>query len=189
MSPPRHKLESQFALSAKDILDVIMRHNRCLIGVRGAIAEEHLRRILDGLQQRKVIEAFEQIDRDGYPDFEVLYSGEAFLIECKNVEKAKTQSPSERITVDFQRTRNQRLGPERRFYKPDEFHVLAACLWNRTGHWSFAYVATEHLPRHPRYGDRVYNRVVVPLVDDLLEAPWNESLSGVLDQLISDSPY
>ncbi len=184
MSPPRHELESQFGLSARDILDVIRQHNRCLISVRGAIAEEHLRRILERLQQRKVIETFAQIDRDGYPDFEVRYSGQTFLIECKNVEKAKRRSPSERITVDFQRTRNQRLGLERRFYKPDEFHVLAACLWNRTGRWSFVYAPTGRLPRHPRYGDRLYNRVVVPLADDHLDAPWSESLTDVLDELV-----
>ncbi len=184
MGPTHHELESQFALSAREILDVIRRHNRCLIAVRGAIAEEHLRRILDDLQRRNSIEGFEQIDQDGRPDFEVRYSGQTFLIECKNVEKPKTQSRSGRITVDFQRTRNQRLGPEHRFYRPDEFHVLAACLWNRIGRWSFVYVATELLPRHPRHSDRVYNRVVVPLADNRLDEPWSESLIGVLGQLV-----
>lgn len=130
-----------------------------------------------------MIEGFDQMDRDGYPDFEVRYGDQTFLVECKNVEKPKTQSPSERITVDFQRTRNQRLGPERRFYRPDEFHILAACLWNRTGHWAFVYIATRNLPQHPRYSDRIYNRVVVPLTADGLDHPWSESLTDILDQL------
>ena len=185
MSPPPHELESQFGLPASDILNVIKQHNRCLISVRGAIAEEHLRRGLVQLQQQRAIEGFEQMDRDGYPDFEVRFSGQTFLIECKNVEKQKTQSPNERITVDFQRTRNQRLGPERRFYKPDEFDILAACLWNRTGRWTFVYVATKHLPQHPLYSDRIYNRVVVPLADDRPASPWSESLTDILDQLMS----
>ena len=121
------------------------RRNRTLISVRGAIAEVHLRRVLIRLKEEGIISEYEEFDRDGHRDFAVVYQANRFLIECKNAEKEKPRKTpgASPITVDFQRTRNQQRGPQYRFYAPDEFHVLAACLWNRTGRWEFVYIATK----------------------------------------------
>ena len=176
-----HPLEIEFSLSAREILDVILRRNRCHINVRGAVAEYHLFRLLTSYRNDGLIDDFEDFDRNGYPDLAVPYRGRTFLIECKNVEKAKSESS--RFTVDFQRTRNPIGRPQYRFYTPDEFHILAACLWNRTGRWEFAYVATVDLPRHSSYPDRLSNRVAIPIENGRIVTPWSTNLLDILHRL------
>jgi hypothetical protein len=188
-----HALEEEFGLPAAEILDTINRRNRCKIAVRGAIAEAHLIRRLGELQRRGAIGGFEDFDRDGYPDVRVDLSGRSFLVECKNVQKEGLQDTGGRapprrrgrtpappsITVDFQRTRAPIGHPELRYYAPDEFQVLAACLWNRTQQWDFLIVATRDLPRHATYRDRLATRVVVG------EPPgvWTDDLAALLRTL------
>lgn len=184
----KHPLEQAFELSAYEILDVILNRNRCLIAVRGAIAEEHLKRKLQFLKAEGQIEDFEEYDKDGQPDFVIFLIEQRFRLECKNVEKQKGHK--EEITIDFQRTRaptgarNPNVGREGRYYKPEEFEVLAACLWNRTGKWTYVFVATKDLPRHSEFPDRLSNRVTVPLHADSLSEPWSHSLVDVLKHLI-----
>lgn len=180
-----HEIEVAFGLSAQEVLEIILNRNRCLIAVRGAVAEEHLRRQLQQLRATNAIDDSEVIDQDGQPDFKVFYRGRSFLIECKNVEKEKKTKKD--VTVDFQRTRNQKNDPGARFYKPEEFDVLAACLWNRTRQWKFAYVSTRDLPRHPKYPDRQSNRVTIPILNGSLSGAWRFSLTDILDRIISSS--
>jgi hypothetical protein len=145
-----HELEREFGLNAVEILDVINNRNRCKIAVRGAIAEAHLLRHLRELESAAVIERFEDYDIDGFPDCRAYYRGRSFLIECKNVEKPKPRKrapESDPVTIDFQRTRNPIDKPWERFYLPDEFQIVAACLWNRTGIWNSRFAATADLPR------------------------------------------
>src|SRR4051794_25979908 len=158
-----HELEAEFGLPAHEILDTINGRNRCKIAVRGAVAERHLIRLLDHLKQRGQIDGYEDFDVDGQPDIRVDVGGRSYFIECKNVEKEKPRKrgPSPSITVDFQRTRAPIGHPELRYYAPDEFHVLAACLWNRTQQWQFLFAATRDLPRQPKYLDRLSPKVVV----------------------------
>jgi hypothetical protein len=80
------------------------------------------------------------------------------------------------ITVDFQRTRAPIGHPGLRYYAPDEFHVLAVCLWNRTQQWGFVFVATRDLPRHATYRDRLASKVTVG------EPPgiWTDDLAALL---------
>lgn len=182
-----HPLEEAFQLSAHEILNVIQSRNRCLIAVRGAVAEEHLCRELARLEAKGIIQDFTVKDKDGQPDFTVYYGGQSFEVECKNVEKEKRNKLD--ITIDFKRTRNPTgsrnpsVGAEGRFYKPEEFDVLGACLWNRTREWRFAFVATKDLPRHADYPDRLWDKVTVPLNNGVLSEPWSFDPIDILSHL------
>ena len=152
-----HPLERAFGLPAHTILDVLQRSNRLFVAVKGGIAQEHLRRKLASLRKAGRIASFESIDRDGQPDFRVIYRGRQFLIECKNVRRTLSRRE---MAIDFMRTRYAATeGPENRFYRPSEFHILAACLFNQTGRWEFKYIPTARLSRHPRHRGRLDNRV------------------------------
>jgi hypothetical protein len=181
-----HDLEAEFGLSASEILDIINQRNRCKIAVRGAVAEAHLNRYLKNLYVQGIIEVFEDFDRDSYPDCSVTFASQTFLIECKNVEKEKR--PGSPITIDFQRTRNQKDDPSGRFYSPDEFDIVAACLWNRTKEWKFRFAATGSLPGHLRYLNRISNHVTIDTGQLLPEVKqvWFSYLPDLLQLLISE---
>ncbi len=151
------------------------------MAVRGAVAEVHLKRVLDALVDGGQIEGFLQPSGDGKPDFEVRYRGKPYLIECKNVEKEKPRKSgiATNITIDFQKTRNQREeGPEGRFYPVNHFSVIAACLWNRTGQWNFVYAPTATLPHHPSFPDRLWQKLTVDVNGS---DRWRADLIEVLD--------
>jgi hypothetical protein len=176
-----HALEVEFGLPAHEILDTINRRNRCKIAVRGAIAERHLIRLLEQFKQRSMIDDFEDFDVDGRPDIRVDVGGRFYFVECKNVEKEKARKGgvSPTITVDFQRTRAPIGHPDLRYYAPDEFQVLAACLWNRTQEWRFLFVATRDLPRHAKYAARLSAKVVVGEPT----GAWTDDLAALLKVL------
>ena len=181
-----HALEHEFGLPAWEILDTINRRNRCKIAVRGAIAEAHLIRHLRRLEEAGYIQGFEDFDRDAYPDCRVDYDGRSFFVECKNVQKQKRQrGETEPVTIDFKRTRNPMANPEARYYGPEEFEIVAACLWNRTRQWVFRFAVTADLPRHPQYPDRILDIVTV----DVAESPiWTANLAILLSRLAQERP-
>jgi len=153
----KHALEVMFGLEAPAILDVIERNNRLMMAVKGGIAQEHLRQYLTKLRDEHQISDFGSSVEEGKPDFWVLFGGNNYLVECKNVQKTLRQGE---ITIDFMRTRYAKtVGPQGRFYKPSEFHILAACLFNQTVRWEFRFIPTHKLPKHERYRGRINNRV------------------------------
>lgn len=152
-----HPLEKMFALSAPSILDVIQRNNRLLMAVKGGIAQEHLRQYLVSLRDSREITDFGLLIEEGKPDFWVLWEGRNYFVECKNVQRTLRRGE---ITVDFMRTRYAKtVGPQGRFYKSSEFHVLAACLFNQTGKWEFRFIPTGKLAPHKEYRGRLDNKV------------------------------
>jgi hypothetical protein len=178
-----HALEQEFGMSAREVLDVINSRNRCKIAVRGAIAEAHLIFYLRELLRRGAVDGFEDFDRDGYPDCRVDYHGQGYLLKCKNVRKSESSGP---MAIDFQRTRNPIERKWERYYQPNEFDIVAACLWNRTGKWEFLFAATEDLPRHPQYPDRLATRVIVTPPSASLPTHatvWKPRLPEVLERL------
>lgn len=176
-----HWMEKEFGLPARQILDVINGRNRCKIAVRGAIAEAYLIRLLQAMKIEGKITDFEDFDIDGHPDCRVDYRGHAFLVECKNVQKGKTGP----VTIDFWRTRSPKEKPWERYYQLQEFQVVAACLWNRTGTWDFRFAATADLPRHPEYADRLLNRLEVDLDES---ERWTADLASLLTRLAANLP-
>lgn len=173
-----HQLEAQFQMSAVEILDMVLCNNRLHIALKGAVAQEHLRRYLAELHSQGVLESFEQIDKDGQPDFRLIFEGRDYLLECKNVEKEKR--PGGPITVDFQRTRALKEAPHLRYYHESEFELLAACTFNRSGTWEFRFIRTAVLDRREApHNDRFLNRV---FVDDSASYSkhWSSNLVDVL---------
>jgi len=174
-----HKLEQLFQLSAADIFDVILKNNRTMMNLKGAIAQEHLERHLLRLKREGVIEDIGRIDKDGKPDFEISFSGTRLFLECKNVQK-EPKGKNKNITIDFWKTRYQKTsGPISRFYHEDEFQLLAACLFNRTGKWGFRFIQTSRLPRHPEDKKRYHNRVSLESSTPYGKY-WSDSLLEVL---------
>lgn len=177
-----HELERAFQMPASDILDVVLKNNRCLMNLKGAIAQEHLSRYLQALKDAGKIEDFEQIDVDGRPDFWVQYKGKRFLLECKNVQK-EPAGKNKSITIDFWRTRYQKTkGPISRYYNESDFEILGACLFNRTGDWVFRFIRTSVLPRHSDNNSYFSNKVSLESDTDY-GAEWSDDLLTVLDQL------
>lgn len=176
-----HQLEEQFQMSAVEILDMVLSNNRLHIAVKGAVAQEHLRKYLEGLLKRGVLESFEQIDRDGQPDFRLVFRGRSYLLECKNVEKEKRVGGP--VTVDFQRTRAPKEAPHLRYYHEDEFELLAACTFNRSGKWEFRFIRTAVLDRRAApHDDRFLNRVFVD-GSASYGGHWSSDLIDVLHEL------
>lgn len=166
-SPSAHPLEVAFNLHSHEILTAIGDRPRTLMNVRGAVAEVHLRKYLDNLLAQGVIGAI-RVGAEGEPDFYVQYGGKEIVIECKNVESPKKDRAGQPrhhtpMTVDFQKTRNQLEEKHGRFYEPDDFDILAACTYNRTGQWEFVYALTTDMSPHRQYAmhNRLDNRLEV----------------------------
>ena len=164
-----HELESQFELSSHEILEIIAHRARLSVAVRGGVAEHHLQSHLDG---DELVSSASPIDRDGEPDFEVrLADGRRVLVECKNVSPNTYAGGIPKVEV--QKTRSQRDDPAGRFYRPEQFDVVAACLFAVTGHWEFAFKATAAMDRHERHPDRL---AVLHRVDET----WSSTLAGAM---------
>lgn len=162
-----HVLEIAFGLSAREILDLIASQRRVLMNVRGSIAELHLHKHLRSIKKlSKVLHP----DRDAPPDFEVLFQRRTYGIECKNLLRDSKRRPK----VDFQRTRAPKGNPCGRYYSPESFQVLAACMEAATGRWEFNFCPTHVLRPHEKCGGRIspniYLDEAAEWTPDVLEA-------------------
>lgn len=150
-TPARHVLEEQFALSSEQILDIISGRNRLSVAVRGGVAEHHLEQ---QLRQAPGVVAVQRLDVDAMHDFDVtLEDGRTLRVECKNASPRSTADGSYKVEV--QKTRASKGDPASRFYPADGFDVVAACLFSPTGRWEFRFGATERMPRHRDFPDRL----------------------------------
>ena len=165
-------LANEFQLSQDQILDVIRSAPRLKMAVRGWVAEKHL---YQKLSEYSEITECEQIEKDGMPDFRIVYRDCPILIECKNVLRKVYSDNQPR--VDFQKTRASKKDPCTRYYKTDKFDVVAACLHPRTEKWEFAYTLTREMDPHPKCVDRLSNNVRV-------NESWSSDLLSVLDRAL-----
>jgi hypothetical protein len=164
-----HELEEEFDLSSFEILSLIAQRARLAVAVRGGVAEHHLDR---HLRRDPHVAASELIDHDGEPDFDVtLVDGRRVLVECKNVSPTTYADGTPRVEV--QKTRSQRDDPAGRFYRPDQFDVLAACMYAVTGVWEFRFKATARMAHHLAHPGRL---AVMHRVDD----SWSPTLEDSL---------
>lgn len=164
-----HQLASEFELSQTEILDLIQSAPRLKMAVRGWVAEKHLFEELKALPE---IKTCKPIEEDGKPDIMVeLRNGGPIYIECKNILRKPYADGSYRL--DFQRTRAAKGDPCSRYYSPNEFQILAACLHPQTERWEFSYIATRNLLEHDRCPGRLSNRVKI---DDR----WDQDVIRVL---------
>jgi hypothetical protein len=152
-----HPLVQQFSLSPEEILDLISDARRLKMAVRGWFAEEHLR---NQLARTPEVTSCERIDDEGAPDLCVSWrGGPPLYIECKNVGRTPTKEGYPRI--DFQRTRASKADPCSRYYRSDDFDIVAACLHGATNRWEFRYVIPVVLPAHKTCEGRVSSSVKV----------------------------
>ena len=166
---PTHALERQFDLSATELLDIIARRFRLGVALRGGVAEYHLERFL---AQASNVRAVHQIDQDGEPDLDVEFgSGTQVRVECKNVSPRRYADGT--IKIEVQKTRSQRGDPAGRLYRPEQFDIVAACLFSVSGIWEFRFKRSTELTRSPDFPDRI---APIQRVDET----WAESLEQAL---------
>jgi len=177
---PRHPLEDILKVSAWDILSAIEKGFRAQIDVKGKLAELFMSRQLDALKQASRIEDFTWQDIDGRPDFIVRYRGHELTLECKNIRNEQYRRPPS-YKVELQRTRNSMDGTPARGYKVDDFDVIGVSLFNQTGRWDYAYVATKHLDRR---SDMPEFLVVMQRVPIEIHEPWNREPLKAFDDAI-----
>ena len=154
---------------------------RAQVDVKGKLAELMLYRELENLRKAEVLQAIDWLDEDGKPDFIVRWKGRTVIIECKNVRSADANRKSEEpIRVELQKTRNSKDGSNTRAYRADQFDILSACLFNRTGTWSFLHIAARHL--RTRQGEPGFLKIMQE-VPHAPEGAWRASTLAALADL------
>lgn len=152
-----HTLTKELELTGDAILDLIQGARRLKMAVRGWVAEHHLERLLATLPG---VDECRRLDEEGQPDITLRYKGSRpLLIECKNALRTKASDGSPR--VDFQRTRASKNDPCSRYYRPDDFNILAACLHSVTESWEFRFILTGSLPEHQKCTGRIQSNLKV----------------------------
>jgi len=155
--PSPHALTKELQLSETAVLDLIQGARRLKMAVRGWVAEHHLERFL---QQVPGVVDCKRIDEEGAPDIRLRFNGSRpILVECKNV--LRKRDAEGRPRVDFQRTRASKEDSCSRYYRPEDFHVLAACLHAVTEEWEYRFVPTIQLPPHKSCLGRIRNTITV----------------------------
>lgn len=163
-SPEAHRLISELELSPEALFDLIDGAGRLKMAVRGWVAELKL---VDQLRCVDGVTDCRRIEGEGQPDVELRWrGGPLILVECKNV--LRKRDAKGRPKIDFQRTRASLGDPCSRYYRPDDFPVLAACLHSVTESWDFRFALTRELTPHPKCPGRIANNIAVsePLFTD-----------------------
>lgn len=177
----KHKLLDDWGVTAIDIVEAISRGFRAQVDVKGKLAELMLYRQLLQLVEKNCIEGVQWLDEDGKPDFIVSNRGRELILECKNVRSPdkKRKSP-EPIRVELQKTRNAMDGTPTRAYGCDHFHVLSACLFNRTRKWEFLHIASRDL--ESRKNDTSLLKVM-QIVPKKAEGPWKLTIMEAMEDV------
>ncbi|MGH3280645.1 MAG: hypothetical protein ACRDNW_16100 [Trebonia sp.] len=167
-----HSLEANFGLSAREILDIIHTRMRLEVAVKGGVAEYHLEK---RLSTDPAVTEVERMDEDGRPDFRVrMADGAAVLIECKNASPERYANGD--MKVEVQKTRATRDDPAGRLYRPEQFDVVAACLYSPTRHWNFVFIGTSRLDRHASHPDRL-------AATHRIDGRWSGTLRDALERV------
>lgn len=164
-----HALAQEFEMSESEVLDMIDSAPRLKMAVRGWVAEAHLVRTLDRVPG---VEECWRLDAEGGPDVSVLFEGKGPLtLQCKNVLR-KTLADGT-IRVDFEKTRASKQDPCSRYYKPEEFDLVAACLHSVTERWEFRYALPRSLDAHRTCKGRLSQNV-------RLDQRWTDDAARML---------
>ncbi|OZD02416.1 hypothetical protein CH275_17430 [Rhodococcus sp. 06-235-1A] len=164
-----HALEQEFGLTSAEILHIIATRNRLQVAVRGGVAEHHLERLLEA---SPTVARATRLDQDAMHDFDVtMVDGTSWKVECKNASPMMYANGD--IKVEVQKTRASQNDPASRYYRVDQFDVVAACLYSPTGRWQFRYHLTETLTRHRDFSDRL-----APM--QRITSDWKDSLADAM---------
>ncbi|UQA58816.1 hypothetical protein [Polyangium aurulentum] len=163
-----HALSQELALSETEVLDLIGSARRLKMAVRGWAAEEHLVRVL---RQVPGVSECMRSDEEGGPDVLLRFHGSRPIrIECKNVLRQRTAEGT--VRLDFQRTRAS-SDPCSRYYSPQDFDIVAACLHAVSERWEFQFARTTWLDPHPKCPGKLLHRV-------RLDDRWSQPIEAVL---------
>ena len=177
-----HPLLAKWRITADDIVEALDHGFRAQVDVKGKIAELMLYRELNTLLRKSGgTGSVEWIDEDGRPDFVVALQAQTVVVECKNVRSAnKSGRSGQPIKVELQKTRNPKDGSDTRGYGTDHFDILSACLFNRTGRWTFLHIAADRLERRPS------NPSLLKVMQPVPREPmgwWRKTLSEAMGDL------
>jgi hypothetical protein len=162
-----HPLVHEFGLAPEAIFDLIQGTGRLRMAVRGWIAEQHL---YESLQAIGGVSECQRLTGEGQTDLSLRWQdGPPILIECKN--SLRTTYADGTPKVDFQRTRASKGDPCSRYYRPEDFSVLAACLHAVTENWEFRFALTGELAAHPTCVGRISSSIRVEEPVFTREAP------------------
>jgi hypothetical protein len=168
-----HGLMRELGLGEAELLDMIQGNSRLKMAVRGGVAELHLERFMQDVPN---VTDCRLVNAEGRPDLEVRYKRRGpVLIECKNVLRVPLADGSPR--VDFQRTRASKADPCSRYYRSEDFSILAACLHAVTERWEFRFVPTAVLPGHLKCTGRISSNIRV------VEPQWKADAALVLEEV------
>lgn len=164
--PTVHALAREFQLAENEVFDLIENALRLKVAVRGSVAEEHLYRQLSKLPGIRCA----RLSGDG-PDLTASLNGRTVTIECKNVLRKPSRDGLARL--DFQRTRAAKSDPCSRYYSPQDFDVVAACLHSVTEKWEFRFALSGGLDPHAKCVGKLSSNVN-------LDERWFADPMGVL---------
>lgn len=146
-----HKLEEEFSLSSREIIEIIAERRRLQVAVLGGVAEHHLEQ---RLRADPDIANVTRLDLDAQHDFDVtMQDGRLVRVECKNASPHAYANGD--FKVEVQKTRASKNDPASRFYGVDQFDVVAACLYSPTRQWDFRYRRTSELEAHKTHAGRL----------------------------------
>jgi hypothetical protein len=150
-----HAILREFGIAQEALFDLIEGASRLKMAVRGWVAEQHL---FDALRSVNGVSECERLEADGQPDISLRWKGGApILIECKNT--LRITYADGRPKVDFQKTRASKGDPCSRYYRVEDFPVLAACLHAVTEKWEFRFALTANLEPHMTCAGRLASSV------------------------------
>lgn len=149
-----HDLVRELGFPEQEIMDLIEGAPRLKMAVRGWAAEEHLTR---ALRTVRGVSECSRIEEEGGADVWLRFHGEPLTVECKNVLRRRTKDKLPRL--DFQRTRASKSDPCSRYYSPDDFNVVAACLHAVTERWEFRFAVSNALDPHEKCPGKLGNNV------------------------------
>ncbi len=169
-----HALTKEFEMSEEEVLDLISNARRLKMAVRGWVAETHLVRVLSKVHG---VTECSRSDVEGDADVQLRFDGSRIIkVECKNVLRETTSAGL--IRVDFQRTRASKADPCSRYYSPDDFDVVAACVHAVSERWEFKYAPTTELAAHAKCKGKLSHIVK-------LDETWAHSVQDVLRAVVN----
>ncbi|HVV72951.1 MAG TPA: hypothetical protein VHI52_15860 [Verrucomicrobiae bacterium] len=171
-------MEELLNAPAEDILSAIQAGFRAIIDVKGKLAEFYLEKELSRLLTRGQIDSYIWQDEDGKPDFLIVRGGKQIKLECKNVRSSKPYAkPIPGYRIELQKTRNSKDGAPTRGYLFTEFDILAACLFNHSRDWKYAFIRASDLEARAEHSELIKIMQCVPLT---LTGPWKAAIADVI---------
>lgn len=172
-----HALAREFEMPETEVLDLIASARRLKMAVRGWVAEEHLVKRLSVVAG---VSECVRLDIEGGADVSLRFEGSrALTVQCKNVLRNRAADGTARM--DFQKTRASQGDPCSRYYKPEEYDLIAACLHAVTERWEYKYVVPGVLDRHKKCPARVGNNVRI-------DTRWTPDAGAILGQIARQAP-